>query len=134
MSPLRVSDVSFYLISRDPLVVAAPQEHPSCLVLQVRGLREKVFWRAWGVLEGPRCRARAYQPLPEQHILYWASWHQGFRRQEAPGATDLPCGFSQVIPHFWFKDRQNREIQEPGVSLASAHSGPREPCLGCAFL
>lgn len=72
--------------------------------------------------------------LPEQHILYWASWHQGFRRQEAPGATNLPCGFNQVIPHFWLKDRQNREIQEPGVSLASAPSGPREPCLGCAFL
>lgn len=63
VSPPRVSDVSFYLISRDPLVVVAPQEHPSCLVLQVRGLVEEVLLGAWGVLEGPRCRAKAYQPL-----------------------------------------------------------------------
>lgn len=58
MLPPWVSDVDFCLISRDLLAVAAPQEHPSCLVLQVR---------AWGgvqgVLEGHRCRARACQPL-----------------------------------------------------------------------
>lgn len=55
MSSPWVSNVSFYVISRDPLVVVAPQEHPSCRVLQVRGLGEGI--------EGPRCRAKALQPL-----------------------------------------------------------------------
>lgn len=44
----------FNLVSRDPLVVAAPQEHPSCLVLQVRKKAGgQVPLEEEEVLEGP---------------------------------------------------------------------------------
>lgn len=37
----------------------------------------------------------------------------GFRRQEVPGATDLPCGLGQVTPHLWLKD--GAEWGDPGM-------------------
>lgn len=50
------------LISRDLLAVVVPQEHPSCLVLQVRRLGERVPLWEQGVLEGRKFRPQAYHP------------------------------------------------------------------------
>lgn len=72
----------FNLVSRDPLVVAAPQEHPSCLVLQVRRLGDGCRWRrrkSWrGLVQSQGWLAT----LPEQCAPHLASWHQGFSGQE----------------------------------------------------
>lgn len=85
--------MSVFLIFRDPLVVAALQEHPLCPVPQVRALEGKAEGLVMGggaccqrVLEGGHCcRAKAYQPLlPEQHIFHWA-----FRGQESLDDANL---------------------------------------------
>lgn len=69
--------------------------------------------KAWGkgAIEGgrgPRGAQVEGQSLstspPEQHCLHQVSWRQGVRRQEAPRASNLSCGLSQVIPPLWLKD------------------------------
>ena len=66
----------FNLVSRDPLVVAAPQEHPSCLVLQVRRLGDGCRWRSRKSWRGLVQSQGWLATLPEQCAPHLASWHQ----------------------------------------------------------
>jgi len=66
----------FNLVSRDPLVVAAPQEHPSCLVLQVRMLGDGAAGEV-GSPGGAWYRARAGWLLFLSIVP--PTWHLGIR-------------------------------------------------------
>lgn len=126
-----VPHVSFYLVSRDLLAVVAPQEHPSCLVLQVRSLGERVPSRELGGPGGVPVQGQNLPTtLPEQRVPHQACQHQVFRRKEVLGAPDLPCGLSKVTPPLWLEGEAGRRAPGtrgshcPQLALVGKHPFP----------
>lgn len=78
---------------------------------------------------GHRCRAQAHrQPswAARPPLTMVAS---GIWGREAPGATKVPGGLSQVVSHLWLEEQSGQS-----ANRALTASAPlSEPCPGCAF-